>query len=112
MEAIRCEDLSKHFGKVAALDGLNLSVEQGEAFTLALFIAQACLDAIEQTRRFRPTNSVQWGGGGSFISWETSDQWPALLTALGCVAVLIAGTWAVFRRKSFDCQVPPRKVTL
>ena len=63
MEAIRCEDLSKHFGKVAALDGLNLSVEQGEAFTLALFIAQACLDAIEQTRRFRPTNSVQWGGG-------------------------------------------------
>lgn len=64
MEAIRCEDLSKHFGKVAALDGLNLSVEQGEAFTLALFIAQACLDAIEQTRRFRPTNSVQWGGGG------------------------------------------------
>ena len=68
MEAIRCEDLSKHFGKVAALDGLNLSVEQGEAFTLALFIAQACLDAIEQTRRFRPTNSVQWGG--SFISWE------------------------------------------
>ena len=32
MEAIRCEDLSKHFGKVAAPDGLNLSVEQGGAF--------------------------------------------------------------------------------
>ena len=32
MEAIRCEDLSKHFGNVAALDGLNLSVEQGGAF--------------------------------------------------------------------------------
>lgn len=31
-EAIRCEDLSKHFGKLVALDGLNLSVEQGSVF--------------------------------------------------------------------------------
>ena len=32
MEAIRCENLSKHFGKFVALDNLNLAVEQGSAF--------------------------------------------------------------------------------
>ena len=31
-EAIRCENLSKHFGSFVALDGLSLSVEQGGAF--------------------------------------------------------------------------------
>ena len=31
-EAIRCENLSKHFGKVVALDDLNLAVEPGVAF--------------------------------------------------------------------------------
>ena len=31
-EAIRCENLSKHFGNVVALDDLNLAVEQGTAF--------------------------------------------------------------------------------
>ena len=31
-EAIRCESLSKHFGKLVALDGLNLSVEKGSVF--------------------------------------------------------------------------------
>ena len=32
MEAIRCENLSKHFGKFVALDGLSLSVEGGGVF--------------------------------------------------------------------------------
>ena len=32
MEAIRCDNLSKRFGKFTALDGLNLSVEKGGAF--------------------------------------------------------------------------------
>ena len=32
MEAIRCENLSKHFGNVKAVDGLDLAVEQGGAF--------------------------------------------------------------------------------
>ncbi len=32
MEAIRCEGLTKHYGKVAALNGLNLSVEEGSVF--------------------------------------------------------------------------------
>ena len=32
MEAIRCENLSKHFGKFAALDGLSLAVECGSTF--------------------------------------------------------------------------------
>ena len=31
-EAIRCENLSKHFGKLVALDNLSLTVEQGGAF--------------------------------------------------------------------------------
>ena len=31
-EAIRCEDLSKHFGKFVALEGLSLSVEGGRVF--------------------------------------------------------------------------------
>ena len=31
-EAIRCEDLSKYFGKFVALDGLSLSVERGGVF--------------------------------------------------------------------------------
>ena len=32
MEAIRCENLSKYFGKVIAVDGLSLIVDQGTAF--------------------------------------------------------------------------------
>ena len=32
MEAIRCENLSKHFGNVKAVGGLDLAVEQGGAF--------------------------------------------------------------------------------
>lgn len=32
MEAIRCEGLTKHYGKIAALNGLNLSVEEGSVF--------------------------------------------------------------------------------
>ena len=32
VEAIRCENLSKHFGHVRAVDGLSLTVEQGGAF--------------------------------------------------------------------------------
>ncbi|MCK4681684.1 ATP-binding cassette domain-containing protein, partial [Candidatus Bipolaricaulota bacterium] len=32
MEAIRCERLTKHYGKVAALNGLDLSVEEGSVF--------------------------------------------------------------------------------
>lgn len=32
MEAIRCEGLAKHYGKIAALNGLNLSVEEGSVF--------------------------------------------------------------------------------
>ncbi len=32
MDAIRCENLSKRFGRLVALDGLNLSVEAGAAF--------------------------------------------------------------------------------
>ena len=32
MEAIRCENLSKHFGSVIALDSLSLAVEHGVAF--------------------------------------------------------------------------------
>ena len=31
-EAIRCENLSKHFGKFVALEGLSLAVERGSAF--------------------------------------------------------------------------------
>ena len=65
--------------------------------TLAMFIAMAPLDIIEGTRRFQPTNSVEWGA--SFITGETSDQWPAFLIALGCIALLTTGAWAVFRRK-------------
>jgi len=32
VEAIRCEGLTKHYGKIAALNGLNLSVEEGSVF--------------------------------------------------------------------------------
>ena len=32
MEAIRCENLSKHFGKVTAVDDLSLTVDQGVVF--------------------------------------------------------------------------------
>jgi ABC-2 type transport system ATP-binding protein len=32
MEAIRCEGLTKHYGPIAALDGLNLSVAEGSIF--------------------------------------------------------------------------------
>jgi ABC-2 type transport system ATP-binding protein len=32
MEAIRCEGLTKHYGSIAALDGLNLSVAEGSIF--------------------------------------------------------------------------------
>ena len=32
MEAIRCENLSKHFGNVVALDNLSLTVEQGSSY--------------------------------------------------------------------------------
>ena len=32
MEAIRCEGLTKHYGAIAALDGLTLGVEQGSVF--------------------------------------------------------------------------------
>ncbi len=32
MEAIRCEGLSKHYGAIAALDGLTLAVEEGSVF--------------------------------------------------------------------------------
>ncbi len=32
MEAIRCEGLTKHYGTIAALNGLNLSVEEGSVF--------------------------------------------------------------------------------
>lgn len=32
MGAIRCEGLTKHYGKIAALNGLNLSVEEGSVF--------------------------------------------------------------------------------
>lgn len=32
MEAIRCEGLTKHYGAIAALDGLNLVIEEGVIF--------------------------------------------------------------------------------
>lgn len=32
MEAIRCEGLTKHYGAIAAVDGLNLVVEEGSIF--------------------------------------------------------------------------------
>lgn len=32
MEVIRCENLSKHFGKVVALDALSLTIEKGAVF--------------------------------------------------------------------------------
>ena len=64
MEAIRCEGLTKHFGKVTAVDDLSLTVDQGVVFgflgpngagkttTLRLFTGMA-----------DPTHGRMWVGG-------------------------------------------------
>ena len=64
IEAIRCENLSKRFGKYLALDGLSLSVERGVAFG---FLGPNGAGKTTTIRLFtgltRPTNGSVWVAG-------------------------------------------------
>ena len=66
---------------------------------LALFlvIAQLPLSAIPNTERYWPLYTFQWGF--EYMEGEAGDHWPAFAIALGCIALLSTGAWAVFRRK-------------
>ena len=66
-----------------------------------LIVVQGPLQVIPHTDRYWPISTPSWGQS-FFMAGENSssnDQWPAFAIALGCIALLSTGAWAVFRRK-------------
>ena len=66
-EAIRCENLSKHFGKSVALEGLSLAVERGSAFG---FLGPNGAGKTTTLRMFtgltNPTTGSMWVAGETY----------------------------------------------
>jgi len=64
---------------------------------ITLHIVQGMLSLVPKAGRYLPVATPDWAD--SFLRGQTSNQWPAFLIALGCIAVLSVGAWAIFQRK-------------
>jgi ABC-2 type transport system ATP-binding protein len=75
LDAIRCEDLSRTYGKVEALKGLNLSVEEGSVFGFLGRNGAGKTTTIRLlTGLARPTRGRAWVNGAETTNRETSAQ--------------------------------------
>ena len=79
------------------LSGLFTRQLVAGGLALLLYIVQQPLLAIPYTERYWPISVFTWGL--SFLQEGDREAWPAFAIALGCIALLSIGAWAVFRRK-------------
>ena len=64
---------------------------------LVIVIVQLPLSGIPNTERYWPVNAPDWGA--SLNDAGGNAGWPTFAVACACIALLVVGAWAVFRRK-------------
>ena len=77
---------------------LRSSIGAG-GFALFTWVALGILLAVPKADRYLPVSTPNWAQNLVWNEEGSGNLWPAFLVAMGCMALLSVGAWAVFRRK-------------